>query len=76
MRKMSRALRKLATAFVLAASAVLLTACLTDGSGTNVTTRTIKIVCMSRKDTKPTQQQVGENNAVLEELGAPKPRCK
>jgi hypothetical protein len=41
-----------------------------------VTVETIKIVCLSRKDTQLTKEQVVENNAALESLGAPQPNCK
>jgi hypothetical protein len=41
-----------------------------------VAVESIKIVCLSRKDTEGTKRQVGENNAALESLGAPRPRCK
>lgn len=52
--------------------------CLTNtGAGTkSVTLETIKIVCLSRKDTQGTIIQVAENNGALVALGAPKPTCK
>ena len=47
------------------------------GSGQkDVTLETIKIVCLSRKDTQDTKVQVAQNNGALKALGAPKPDCK
>lgn len=47
------------------------------GAGvSNVTLQTIKIVCLSHKDTAGTITQVAENNGALQALGAPKPKCK
>lgn len=54
-----------------------LAGCVTDGEGTrNVTIETIKIVCLSHKDTAGTVRQVSENNGALKVLGAPQPTCK
>ena len=41
-----------------------------------MTVSAIRFVCLSRKDTEGTRQQVGENNAALLALGARKPACK
>ena len=70
-------LRALASVFAICASGTLMAACQTIGSGTSqVALESLKIVCLSRKDTKETQLAVGENNAALTALGAPKPECK
>lgn len=56
---------------------MLLAACQTTGSGTSsVTLESIKIVCLSRKDTPGTIAQVAENNAALAALGAGRPACR
>lgn len=56
---------------------MLLGGCATTGAGVaNVAVETIKIVCLSHKDTPGTIQQVAENNGALKALGAPKPDCK
>jgi hypothetical protein len=54
----------------------LISACQTTGTGTDVTTRVIKFVCLSKKDTRLTKEQVAKNNAALLALGGKKPRCK
>ena len=62
---------------MICALVIPLAACQTIGSGTkSVTLETIKMVCLSRKDTPGTILQVAENNAALASLGAPKPNCK
>ena len=57
-------------------SAILLTACQTTSTGTDVTLQSIKFVCLSRKDTDGTKRQVAENNAALLALGAKQRKCK
>lgn len=56
--------------------APLIAGCQTTSGTRDVAVESIKIVCLSRKDTALTKQQVIENNQALRALGAPKPRCK
>ncbi len=64
-------------ACLAAAFVAPLAGCLTTDSGDkSVTLGAIKIVCLSRKDTQETKEQVSENNAALTALGAPKRDCK
>lgn len=59
------------TSFVISGCASL------PGAGTkDVTLASVKIVCLSHKDTEGTKQQVTENNGALKALGAPRPKCK
>ena len=67
---------RLATICALCVSAILLTACQTTSTGTDVTLQSIKFVCLSRKDTDGTKRQVAENNAALLALGAKQRKCK
>lgn len=57
------------------ATLTLLPACQTTSSGTKVVTDSVKIVCLSRKDTEGTKRQVAENNAALKSMGARR-KCK
>jgi hypothetical protein len=70
--------RKLVSGLAILIGAIPLQGCLTAGSGTSnrVTIESIRIVCLSRKDTDGTKRQVVENNAALESLGAKTPDCK
>lgn len=60
---------------MLLASAIVITACQTTGSGTsNVTCSTMRFVYLSKKDTPVTITQVAENNAAWISLcGNPPP---
>ena len=67
---------RLATICALLATAILLPACQTTSTGTDVTLQSIQFVCLSRKDTDGTKRQVAENNAALLALGAKQRKCK
>jgi hypothetical protein len=72
-----RFVRSTQLAVLLAISFVISGCASFGGAGTkDVTLSSVKIVCLSHKDTQGTITQVTENNGALRALGAPKPQCK
>lgn len=66
----------LPTLLLISLTAIPLMGCQTTSSGTEVAAKSLRMICLSRKDTEGTKRQVVVDNAAKLALGVKKRKCK